>query len=88
MKHTIIACDLCGGRIYKDGYFQTEEGAIAVRARELKWVDRVEDMGRIVVFPAWKRKKYHICPKCVGKIKEYCSGGGTDTNVPANGGEG
>lgn len=31
---------------------------------------------------------YTICPKCVGKIKEYCSGGGKDTNVSANGGEG
>ena len=74
MKHTIISCDLCNGRIYKDGYFKTEEGAIAISARELTWVDRVEDMGHIVVFPAWKRRKYHICPKCVEKLKQICKG--------------
>ena len=78
MKHTIITCDLCNGRIYKDGYFKTEEGAISIRARELTWLDRVEDMGHIVVFPAWKRRKYHICPKCVDKIKKVCKGGKTD----------
>lgn len=75
MKHTIIACDLCDGRIYKDGYFHTKEGAISVRARELLWIDRIVDMGRIVVFPKWKRRKYHICPKCVEKIKAICKGG-------------
>ena len=74
MKHTIITCDLCNGRIYRDGYFQTEEGAIAIRARELMWLDRAEDMERIVVFPKWKRRKYHICPKCVDKIKMICKG--------------
>ena len=80
MKHTIIACDLCGGRIYKDGYFHTEEGAVSIRARELMWLDRVEDIGRIVVFPSWKRSKYHICPKCVNKIKVLCkeNGGAED----------
>lgn len=73
-KYAIIMCDLCGSRIYRDGYFRSEEGSISIRARELRWVDRLD----AVVFPSWKRRKYHICPKCVGKIQEYCCGGKKD----------
>lgn len=74
MKHTIIICDLCGGRIYKDGWFSIEEGAIAIRAKELEKMTGM-DFAPGTIYSQWKRKKYHICPKCVQKIKEYCSGG-------------
>lgn len=78
MKHTIIACDLCNGRIYKDGYFKTEEGAISIRAKELRRIYQVDDVLGVVIYSTWKRKKYHICPKCVDKIKEICKGGKSD----------
>lgn len=65
MKCTIINCDMCGCRIYKNGHFRVERGVVTVRARALKWFGYCHK---------WKRQKYHICPQCVDKIKEYCSG--------------
>lgn len=70
MKCTIINCDMCGGRIYKDGWFAIKKGAIILRAKELR-----ELTGYDFNASGWKRQEYHICPKCVEKIKEYCSGG-------------
>lgn len=75
MKHTIIECDLCGGRIFKDGYLKMEEGALRIRARQLKYLERHVGHGIYRRYPTWKRRKYHICPGCVRKIKQYCSGG-------------
>lgn len=77
MKYAIIICDLCGGRIYKDGWFAMGEGAISIRAKEL---EKVRDMefDRNTIYSQWKRTKYHICPKCVGKIKEICKGGASN----------
>lgn len=72
MKHTIICCDLCKGRIYKDRFFKTEEGAVAIKARELRWLNDM-DLGD---FPAWVRCEYHICPKCVERLKKICGGAG------------
>lgn len=81
MKHTIICCDLCNGRIYKDGYFKCEEGAIAIRAKEVEKICGTDDMLGIVTYATWKRRKYHICPKCVDKIKELCKGGKADADT-------
>lgn len=70
MKHTIISCDLCNGRIYKDGWFYCEHGAISVSAKTLEKLDTIDG----VVCSHWKRRRYHICPKCVEKIKTLCKG--------------
>lgn len=75
MKHTIIVCDLCNGRIYKDGLFQCEEEAISISAKELRKFHRADDMLELVVYATWKRRKYHICPKCVEVIKKLCKEG-------------
>lgn len=75
MKHTIIECDLCNGRIYKDGWF-VEDGAVKLRVKV------VEDIPP--EFPvsehraAWKRRTIYICPKCVDKIKEIAREGKAD----------
>lgn len=76
MKHTIIECDLCNGRICKDGYFM-ENGAVKLR---MKVVTEVP-----AAFPAsyekyskWERRTIYICPKCVDKIKGICKGGEAD----------
>lgn len=81
MKHTIICCDLCNGRIYKDGYFKCEEGAISIRAKELRRFYDTDGMLGVFTYSTWKRRKYHICPKFVDKIKEVCKGGRTDENT-------
>lgn len=72
MKHTIITCDLCDGRIYKDGYFRTEKGALCIRARQLERLERHTGHGIYRTYAEWKRRKYYICPKCVEKLKGYC----------------
>lgn len=77
-KYTIIMCDLCGSRIYRDGYFRSEEGAISIRARRLEWDFKGLDLGTIITHPQWKRRKYYICPRCVEKLKEVCKGGAKD----------
>lgn len=78
MKYTIIACDLCGGRIYNADYLHPGEGALNIRARQLEYIERHMGHGIYRLYPEWKRQKYHICPKCVAKIKEYCSEGAKD----------
>lgn len=80
MKHTIITCDLCGGRIYKDGWFGIEKGAIAIRAKELE-KERDFEFAPHTIYSDWKRRKYHICPQCVEKIKDYCKGEKADENI-------
>lgn len=76
MKCTIINCDMCGCRIYKNGWFRIEEGAVTITAKTL------EKIGGEVVGLGWKRRKYHICPQCVERVKGFCSGGGaSDENT-------
>lgn len=70
MKSTIINCDLCGGRILKDGYFKFERGAIVLRGKEL--VPFVVEYEERVKYSTWKRRKFHICPNCVEYLKKYC----------------
>lgn len=74
MKHTIIACDLCNNTIYKSGYLRNSDGAISIRAKELMWL-KYGDYDSHIEVPVLERRKYHICPKCVEKIKKVCSGG-------------
>lgn len=76
MKHTIICCDLCNGRIYKDGWL-FNKGAVTFRLKELK----VDDDYLPIVYPGWKRRKIHICPKCVEKIKKICKGENPNENA-------
>lgn len=77
MKHTIIECDLCKGRIYRDGMFFVENGAVKLRTKVLSpFVD--EYMPECVAYSYWKRRTLYICPKCVDKIKEICRGGKPD----------
>ncbi len=72
MKHTLIECDLCNRRIYRNGLV-LESGAVRLRAKVLKEV--VEWLADIpVTYSAWKRRTYYICPNCVEKIKEICKG--------------
>lgn len=80
MKHTIIACDLCNDTIYKSGYFRHSDGAISIRAKELKWL-KYGDFDFQFDAPTWLRREYHVCPKCVEKIKTICCGGNTDENA-------
>lgn len=76
MKHTIIECDLCNGRIYKNGLI-LENGAVRLRAKELNEV--TEWLADIpVTYSGWKRRTYYICPVCVEKIKRICKGGKGD----------
>ena len=76
MKHTIIECDLCNGRIYRNGWFM-EDGAVKLRMKELTKVsERLADIP--VTYSDWKRRTIYICPKCVDKIKEVCNGGKDD----------
>lgn len=70
MKHTIITCDLCNSRIYKDGWFLLEHGAISISAKTLKYFDTFEG----AVYSHWKRRRYYICPKCIKKLKQICKG--------------
>ena len=78
MKHTIIECDLCGGRIYKDEWYVLD-GAVMIRAKELKFFSKtLLEAGSPMIYPCWKRTKYHICPKCVKKIRTMCNGGVED----------
>ena len=77
MKHTIICCDLCNGRIYRDGWFMMEEGAVKLRVKVLTKVpERLADIP--VTYSEWKRRTLHICPKCVDRIKKLCKGGESD----------
>ena len=77
MKHTIIECDLCNGRIYRDRLFFVEDGAVKLRTKVLStFVD--EYMPSCVKYKQWKRRTLYICPKCVDKIKEICKGGKVD----------
>lgn len=73
-KHTIISCDLCNGRIYRNGAFLKHmDGAVSIRAKMLKRViSGADELGALLTYPAWKRNKYHICPACINKIKELC----------------
>ena len=72
MKHTIILCDLCGNRIFRDGWFNLgiANGALKLNARELK----VWETGGTIIYDGWKRCKYHICKHCVEKVKKICEG--------------
>lgn len=77
MKHTIIDCDLCNGRIYRDGLFYRATGAVKLRVKALiSFTDRFDDIP--VTYSSWKRRTLYICPKCVDKIKEICNGGKHD----------
>ena len=77
MKHTIIECDLCNGRIYRDGIFHNGNGSVKLRTKVLEpFVD--ECMPKCVMYSQWKRRTIYICPKCVDKIKEICKGGKSD----------
>lgn len=68
MKHTIITCDLCNSRIYKDGWFHVEDGAISISAKTLEYFNAIEEG----VYAHWKRRRYYICPKCIEKMKQIC----------------
>lgn len=68
MKSTIITCDLCDGKIYTRGKFVGAEGTIAIHVRELKWLE----------VPEWVRRKYHICPNCIKKLRKMCMERGVD----------
>ena len=73
MKHTIIDCDLCNGRIYRDNVFFCENGAVKLRTKVLEpFVD--EYMPKCATYAHWKRRTLYICPKCVEKIKAICKG--------------
>lgn len=81
-KHTIICCDLCGDRIYRDGW-KVGKGAITFRAKELHLkLDGLTRELSPIFYPGWVRTRYHICPKCVEKIKTLCKGGGEDAECP------
>ncbi len=75
-KHTIITCDLCGGRIYRSGFFLGDwDGAIKVSAKVLKNDFTAMDKDHnIFTYPGWRRRKYHICARCVETIKRICKG--------------
>lgn len=77
MKLTTINCDMCRMRIYQNGRFglRMEEGTIAIQAKVLTKLT-----GYDFDASGWKRRKYHICPKCVMKIKEYCRRGMKNEN--------
>ena len=81
MKHTIIVCDLCGDRIFRiDGYAnKLQEGSLRITARQLKFIDSEFDAK--VVYAQWKRRKFHICRKCVQKIRDICLGRMSNENV-------
>lgn len=74
MKHTIVECDLCGDVILRDFWTRLQKGTITIRAKKLDWLLCV-DYGLQTKFPTWSRRKYHICPKCVERIKTACRGG-------------
>lgn len=78
MKSTIVTCDLCNVQIAKNGLFAFREGVVVIRAKELKFINSL--YGNPVAYSSWKRSKYHICPKCVKKIKAFCkeNGGAED----------
>lgn len=69
MKTTIINCDMCGARIYRNGWFEVEAGAVAIRVEVLEKMTCCDPgyYGR-----RWVWRKCYICPRCVGKIKEMC----------------
>lgn len=69
MKHTIIECDLCNGRIYRDGIFHNGNGSVKLRTKVLE-----PFMDEYMPCSHWKRRTIYICPKCVDKIKEVCKG--------------
>lgn len=73
-KYKIITCDLCGGRIYKNGIFEGDfEGSVKIPARVLKEDFEVMDEdGDAFLYPNWRRQKYYICAKCVNAIRKYC----------------
>ena len=78
MKHTIIVCDLCGERIFKNGWL-IDNGAVLLHMKELELFTQglPKDLSP-VIYPGWKRRKIHVCPKCVEKIKTLCNGGACD----------
>lgn len=73
-KYKIITCDLCGGRIYKNGIFEGDfEGSVKISARVLKKdFEAMDKNGNTFLYPGWRRREYYICAKCVKTIKEYC----------------
>ena len=73
-KYKIITCDLCGGRIYKNGIFEGRfEGSVKIPARVLKKdFEAMDKDGTVFTYPGWRRQKYYICAKCVNTIKAYC----------------
>ena len=73
MKHTIIACDMCDQRIYRDGWL-IEEGAVKFPVRLLEQLTGATVDMAPVTFPGWRRRKLYICPECVEKIKGLCKG--------------
>lgn len=74
MKHTIIECDLCNCRIYRNGYL-IDNGAVTFRVKVLEMIEQglTKDL-KPVIYPGWKRRRLHICPKCVEVIKKLCKG--------------
>ena len=85
-KYTIITCDLCGGRIYRSGWFLGDwDGAVKVSAMVLeKTFKAMDSMYREFTYPGWRRRKYHICAKCVETIKQYCKGHTKEGELTAN----
>lgn len=81
MKYMIIECDLCNSRIYRKG-FLIDKGAVTFHVKELEMMEQglTKDL-EPVICPGWKRRRLHICPKCVDKIKEICKGGKPDENT-------
>lgn len=72
MKHTIITCDLCNRRIYKDGW-EIEDGAVKIRVKALEMMQQgLTKNLEPVMYPGWKRKVLYICPKCVEKLIGLC----------------
>lgn len=84
MKYKIIICDLCGEQIFRRGWYVGHfDGAIKISARQLKKgaAEAVDSHGKLFYYPAWKRRRYHICGKCLEKIKQICNGRPMDENT-------
>ena len=84
MKYKIIICDLCGEQIFRRGWYVGHfDGAIQISAKQLKAQagEAMDIHGRVFLYPEWKRRRYHICAKCLEKIKEICKGGPIDEHA-------
>ena len=84
MKQTIVVCDMCGDIIHKNFWTRLQKGTVTIRAKKLEWVLDAARYDLYTNHPGWSHRKYHICPKCVERIKEFCRRGGKDENANRN----